>query len=100
MYHSGDLQIEGIIPRSPSPTPLEERDPNDLSPEEARELVHRMRERDMQNNIKIKKEKRNHANVAQDDEDEDEVTISEAPARKRHRGSTDSGIEVIDLSDD
>lgn len=32
-----------IIPRSPSPVPLEERDPNSLTAEEARELVRRQR---------------------------------------------------------
>jgi hypothetical protein len=35
-----------VIPRSPSPTPLEERDPKDLTPAEARELIRRQRVRD------------------------------------------------------
>ena len=34
-----DLQIEGILPRSPSLVPLEKRDPDTLSHAEARELV-------------------------------------------------------------
>src|ERR1700742_1508375 len=61
---SGDLQAEHIIPRSPSPVPLEERDPEDLSPEEARELIRTMRARSAdKTKIKkeIKKEKREQA---------------------------------------
>ena len=89
------------MPRSPSPTPLEERDPNDLSPEEARELVRRMRAREEENKNmkKIKKEKRTHAPTIEENED-DEVSFTEAPARKRSRTSADSGVEIIDLSDD
>ena len=84
--------------------PLEERDPNDLSPEEARELVRRMRARDNETkNVVVKKEKRNHATMvadSEDDDDDEEVTISEVRDRKRARASTDSGVEVIDLSGD
>ena len=32
-----------VIPRSPSPPPLEERDPEDLTPAEARELIRRQK---------------------------------------------------------
>jgi len=39
----GDLQIERIVPRSPSPVPLEEKDPDELTAEEARELVRQQR---------------------------------------------------------
>lgn len=41
-----DLQIEGIIERSPSHGPLEDRDLDDLQPAEALELIRRMRDRD------------------------------------------------------
>ena len=98
-FYLEDLQIEGIIPRSPSPTPLEERDPNELSPEEARELVRRMRAREQDDNFRVKKEKREHAALVDDDEDE-EITISQVRNSKRARTLTDSGVEVIDLSGD
>ena len=91
-----DLQIEGIIPRSPSPVPLEERDPDTLTPEEARELI-RIQRQQLQDRAKIKKEKRER------EEDEDagdgEVRMT-GEQRKRQRTSTDSGIEVIDLSNE
>ncbi|EME84101.1 uncharacterized protein MYCFIDRAFT_214617 [Pseudocercospora fijiensis CIRAD86] len=99
-----DLQIEGIIPRSPSPTPLEDRDPDDLTPEEARELVRRMREREkLQAAIKkeIKREKRNRSDTLNVDDESDHegvLVTGEGPARKRARASTDSGIECIDLT--
>lgn len=98
-----DLQIEGVIPRSPSPVPLEERDPDDLSPEEARELVRRLRQRE-QERIQIKKEareKRAHSDAFDGDSDAEELPIiGEGSARKRHRPSTDSGIEIVDLTED
>ena len=37
------LQSEMIIPRSPSPQPLEERAEEDLTPEEMRELIRRQK---------------------------------------------------------
>lgn len=91
-----DLQIEGIIPRSPSPVPLEERDPDTLTAEEARELV-RIQRQQLQNRVKVKKEKRER----EEDEvsDDGEVTMM-GEQRKGQRTSTDSGIEVIDLSNE
>lgn len=104
----GDLQSEHIIPRSPTPVPLEERDPEDLNPEEARELVRRLRARNAEKvKIKpeVKQEKRKHATIIEDDDDDDDeedVTFTgEAPAHKRGRtGDRDSGVEMIDLSED
>ncbi|KAF7194544.1 hypothetical protein HII31_04050 [Pseudocercospora fuligena] len=101
-----DLQIEGIIPRSPSPTPLEDRDPDDLNPDEARELIRRMRDREKeQASIKkeIKREKRDRSDTVNvdDESDDDGVLVTgEGPARKRARASTDSGVECIDLTGD
>ncbi|KAK4546707.1 hypothetical protein LTR36_001925 [Oleoguttula mirabilis] len=96
-----DLQIEGIIPRSPSPVPLEDRNPDDLSAEEARELVRRHRAREAAVKTEVKKEKRAHSQVIDDDDEDDDVTIaSENRSRKRHRASRDSGVEIIDLSED
>lgn len=94
-----DLQIEGVIPRSPSPVPLEERDPDDLSPEEARELIRRMRTQGSEGAVKIKKEKRSRP-VEDDGEDDDEVEVTGQHASKRSRLSTDSGVELVDLTDD
>jgi hypothetical protein len=96
-----DLQIEDIIPRSPSPVPLEERDPDDLSYEEARELIRRMRTQGSEPGVKIKKEKREHPIEDEDeDSDDDEVEVTEQRMSKRTRLSTDSGVELIDLTDD
>ena len=47
---------------------------------------------------KVKKEKRARASTIEENDD-DEVSFTEAP-RKRSRTSADSGVEVIDLSDD
>ena len=96
-----DLQIEDIIPRSPSPVPLEERDPDDLSPEEARELIRRLRTQGGETAVKIKKEKRGRpVEDDTDDDDDDDVEVTEQRAAKRTRLSTDSGVELIDLTDD
>ncbi|GAB7360129.1 hypothetical protein MBLNU230_g7892t1 [Neophaeotheca triangularis] len=89
-----DLQIEGIIPRSPSPTPLEDRDEASLTVEEARELVRRQR-----------REKRDTATLVSDDESGDddgdgvfEVERQGGPTSKRLKTCRDPGVEVVDLS--
>ena len=102
-----DLQAECIIPRSPSPVPLEERDADSLSLEEAREYFRRDRERKA-NDIKIKQEvkmeKRSYSQVIDDDDEDsgnDELEVAAIPAsRKRPRTFRDSGVEFVDLSDD
>ena len=93
----GDLQIEGIISRTPTPTPLEDRDPESLTVEEARELVRRQREQ-LAGMATVKNEKREHSAVDGDDEDSDLVVI-EQRVRKRYRTSQDSGLAVIDLTE-
>lgn len=93
-----DLQIEGIIPRSPSPVPLEDRDPETLSAEEARELV-RIQRQKLQDQAKVKKEKRERDDDEDAGEDDGEVTMT-GERNKRPRLSNDSGIEVIDLSNE
>lgn len=90
-----DLQIEGVIERSPSPVPLEERDPETLSAEEARELVRIQREQ-LKNRVAIKKEKREREE-AEGSEDDGEVTMV-SENRKRQKTSRDSGIEIVDLT--
>lgn len=100
-HSAGDLQVEGVITRSPSPIPLEERDPDDLSPEEARELVRRLRQQQEQIEIKKEGKKSEHALPLGADSDIEEVSITgEGSARKRKPPSTDSGIEIVDLTDD
>lgn len=93
----GDLQIEGLIPRTSSPVPLEERDPDDLSPEEARELVRRMRASRTDGEVKVKAEKRGRDD---DQGEDDDVEVTDQRSTKRSRMSTDSAVEIIDLTDD
>ena len=112
---SDDLQIEGIIPRSRSPVPLEDRDPDDLSREEARELVRRMRARYHEAGsvkkekgnglVAVKNEKRHRSAtmLSNNESNKDQVDfISENPAKKRQRSAfhAEIEIEVIDLSED
>ncbi|KAL1302742.1 hypothetical protein AAFC00_003094 [Neodothiora populina] len=82
------LQALLIIPRSPSPTALEDKDPDDLTLEEARELLRRQRARSPKNKLELKRE---HTTDA--DSDEDELSIVPAPKRSKV-------IETIDLTDD
>ncbi|KAK5696687.1 hypothetical protein LTR97_007991 [Elasticomyces elasticus] len=96
----GDLQIEGVLPRTPSPLPLEERGPDSLTAEEARELVRQMRAT-QKDNVQVKREKRERSGTALNDDDEDDARASsESRGRKRQRRSTDSAIDVVDLTDD
>ncbi|KAK0254485.1 hypothetical protein LTR91_014937 [Friedmanniomyces endolithicus] len=90
-----DLQIEGVIARTPSPSLLEDRDPGSLTAEEARGLVRRMRaQQDKQ--VRVKREKRSRSVT----HDSDTATVaSEKRRRKRARASHDSRIDVIDLTD-
>ncbi len=104
---SAGLQQEGIIERSPSPVPLEDRDPDDLTPEEARELVRRLRAR-QQDAAKIKQEnavkaeKRSHSTFAEDEDSDggSELEVISHNKRSRLSGSHDSGVEIIDLTND
>ena len=107
----GDLEIEGIIerPRSPTPpVPLEERDPDELTPEELREQVRLLRARDSMVNVKqeYKREKRARERSvtlgagAREDDEEDDVTVTgQWDRRKRARGNAD-GEDVVDLTDE
>lgn len=84
--------------------PLEERDPNTLSLEESRELVRRMREREANNAIRVKqevkREKRDRTAVEDSDPDTDDRVIEELRPSKRTRASRDSGIELVDLTEE
>jgi len=86
-----------VIARTPSPSPLEDRDPDSLTADEARELVRRMRaQQDEQ--VRIKREKRTRS-VTHDDDDDTGAVALENRRRKRPRASHDSGIDIVDLTD-
>jgi hypothetical protein len=111
----GDLEIEGILERPPSPAPpvkLEGRDPNSLTLEEAREQLRLLRARDAASNIKQESQRENrkrersetlaqeNGNEENDNDGDDEVTITaEWDRRKRVRASAE-GAEVVDLTED
>jgi len=96
-----------VLPRSPTPVPLEERDLDSLTPSELKELVPRNRERENPNvHVKqeIKKEKRKRPAVLElgessDDDDDLEVSF-EGERPKGARTADDSDAEVIDLCSD
>lgn len=96
-----DLQVEGILPRSPSPepeVPLEEREPESLTAEEARELVRILRERGTGIKKEIKKEGAERRGRSGEWEGDDELTIEgEGPVRKRARRQA---MDFVDLTAD
>ncbi|KAG9591013.1 hypothetical protein KCU97_g7209, partial [Aureobasidium melanogenum] len=94
-----DLQILCLIPRSPSPIPLEDRPEGDLNREELLELLRRQKSR-QEEQVAIKQELKRER--IEEDEDDDELTIifSRPPPRKlKITADADTGIETIDLTD-
>ncbi|OJD40029.1 uncharacterized protein BKCO1_200017 [Diplodia corticola] len=97
------LQAECIIPRTPTPVPLEERPIEELTPEELRELVRRQREREAAQLVvkqELKRERESSSmftlpSVSSDMMDSD-MEINDGPSRKRQRTTH---VEVIDLCD-
>lgn len=88
------LQGLRVIPRSPSPVPLEERDVATLNLDELRELARRQQERLAAREVKheVKRERN-----TEDDDDangEDGITIGEVRPVKRRV------LDTIDLTDD
>lgn len=109
---TGDLEIEGILQRPLSPAPpvkLENRDPADLTPDEAREQVRLLRARDAADRIKqevnrLKRERsatlaEKNGNVENNEGDDEVIITAESDRRKRTRTSAE-GMEVIDLTED
>lgn len=90
-----DLQVEGVIPRSPSPVRLEDRDIDTLSLEEARQLLAQQREQ-KQSQLMVKRE-RDEKDVASADDEEIEIT-TQRPT-KRNRRCPDPAAEVVDLTE-
>ncbi|KAL7776947.1 hypothetical protein CFE70_007367 [Pyrenophora teres f. teres 0-1] len=89
-----------IIPRSPSPVPLEERDINSLTAEESRELIRRLRERDEAAPL-VKREgvKRERSyTVSQMEDYSDEVTFVSEKRRRLPVTLNEDGTEIIDLT--
>jgi hypothetical protein len=104
--NTGDLEIEGIIERPPQPIPLEERDPDELTPDELREQVPLLRAAATKVKVKqeLKREKRALSVTLDADDNGDsgdgDVAITGASdKRKRARASAES-VEVIDLTGD
>lgn len=107
-----DLQTEGLIARTPSPIPLEDRDPASLTAEEAREalaIVQRRRNEQVKIKQEIKREREDERDETLesdqvdglDDDDDDLVIVGSATrAHKRvcTRRSVESAAAVIDLS--
>ncbi|KAF1850026.1 uncharacterized protein K460DRAFT_326500 [Cucurbitaria berberidis CBS 394.84] len=99
-YRSLDaLKILQIIPRTPSPVPLEERPEDDLNLNELRQLVRNFKGR-IAAAPKLKKEdgtKRDRTidiNDEDDDEDDDEVVVVQSRSRKRRCGSSNEVIMI------
>jgi hypothetical protein len=100
-----------IIPRSPSPQPLEERDVDTLSPEEMRTLLRRQRERN-ENPTNVKREggaiKRERSrdrsrdrsdNIHEINDDDDDVSFVSAKRRRQLPVTVnEKGTEIIDLT--
>lgn len=127
---AGDLEIEGILERPPSPAPLvplEERDPDDLTAEELREQLRllrakqdainvkqeAMRASDAASNIKQELKRKNRKrerersvtlalenNNEGNDDGDDEVTITAEWDRRKRARASAEGAQVIDLTED
>nr|OQO20268.1 hypothetical protein B0A51_12033 [Rachicladosporium sp. CCFEE 5018] len=99
-----DLQITGVIERSPTPPPLEERDVDTLTVDEARQLAIRLKARQAQSNVKpeVKGEKRSRvidiSDGEADDSDADaEVSFTSAQSCRK-KVKVDDDVEVVDSS--
>jgi hypothetical protein len=94
-----------IIPRSPSPAPLQERDLDSLSAEEMRTILQRQREcEEAAPRVKqeggIKRERSiERSNTVHGDNLDDEVSFVSAKRRRQHPVIVDEdGTETIDLT--
>ncbi|RMZ66093.1 hypothetical protein GMOD_00005162 [Pyrenophora seminiperda CCB06] len=90
------LQSLLIIPRSPSPVPLEDRDVDTLTAEESRELVRRLREQ-KKAAPPIKREDVKRKGVKRE-ADNGEVTFVSEKRRRPPATVNENGIEIIDLT--
>ena len=104
-FDTEDLEVEGIVERAPSPVPLVDRDPDELTPDELREQVRLLRARQPAVEIKqeFKREKRarkRSVTLGNDDAEDGDVTFVSATNKRRRTRDSMEGEEVIDLSDD
>jgi transcription antitermination factor NusG len=94
-----------IVPRSPSPVPLDDRDIDSLSPDDMRELIRRQRERDAAARV-VKREhgiKREHSRERSGtsgtfDVNEGNVSVVSAKRRRLPVTIDEDGTETIDLT--
>ncbi|KAI5269935.1 hypothetical protein E4T47_06590 [Aureobasidium subglaciale] len=95
-----DLQTLCLIPRSPSPVPLENRPEESLSREELLELLRRQKAL-QEEQITIKRELKRER-VDDDESDDELVVVSSRPPASKLKTSVnlDTGVETIDLTDD
>ncbi|KAI6787668.1 hypothetical protein KC332_g18181 [Hortaea werneckii] len=95
------LQSIGLLPRSPSPIPLEDRNIDELNLEETRELLRRQQRQRESSEVAIKREiKRERIEFEDDDDDGDDIEIVNRPEKKPHLDVDDAGTEVVDLCGD
>jgi hypothetical protein len=94
-----------IIPRSPSPVPLEERDIDSLSLEEMRELVQRQREREaatrtvkQERGIKRERSRERSETLGTPGADTDDVAFLSAKRTRLPVTLNEDGVETIDLT--
>ncbi|KAF2418229.1 hypothetical protein EJ08DRAFT_683937 [Tothia fuscella] len=92
---TADLQAKMIIPRSPTPVPLEERAVDELTPEEMRELLVRQRKREARDQLARVRIKSEFKRERKDTTSDDDVEVLQQPPRKRIKAA-----ETIDLTGD
>lgn len=98
---AGALQSLGLLPRSPSPIPLEDRNIEDLSLQEAQELLRRQQGRFASNETSVKREmKREHIGAGDDSDDGGDVEIVDLPEKRRRLNANGAGTDVVDLCGD
>lgn len=105
-----DLEIEGIIERPPSPVPLTERDPDELTPEELLEQ-NRLFRAERASAARIKQEVQHERRVRERsitlsdggdnvDDDEGDITVTSQSDRRRKRARTSAGAVNAIVIDD
>lgn len=97
------MQMLGVIPRSPSPVPLEDRPIEQLSVDELQELVRRQRAQILQSHTSIKTEDGTKPKVKRERRDEvpgDDLLDNDGSSDVEVVASKKRKIEVVELSDD
>ncbi|RYO18240.1 hypothetical protein AA0121_g5095 [Alternaria tenuissima] len=94
------LQSLLIIPRNPSPVPLEDRDVDTLTLKESHEVLRRHREReDAAPSVKRERFKRERSSTAvMEDQDDGNVSFVSAKRRRLPITLNEDGIEIVDLT--